>query len=147
VNLAELARPAVGAFALAALAVSATLALRRSVEERVVEVRDLSNTAFESCVRVEPMWRARIGPVAVVGSPNYEAIVARIMPLEPALSQCAFATTRVSIYMHVANHEWSNLTVLGGNAEIAACVRGVIDRLALGIEDDADLMIPVELVR
>jgi hypothetical protein len=123
------ARIAVGALALAALAVSAKPA-------PVVTEPVLVTTSYAS-----------LGAIAVVGTPNYERVVEALAPLEAHLDRCATVTTRVSIYAHVTFHNITELTVLGDDATAANCVRLVVLLRGLPVDDDVDLMIPVELVR
>jgi hypothetical protein len=140
------ARSAVGALALAALAVSATLATRSSAEPAEPEF------VFEPCRDGRPRLpsptsRASIGAIAVVGTPHYEAVVQAVTPLAAQFARCAGATTRVTIYAHVTNRVITQLAVLGDDENASACMHELLGIVGLPIDDDVDLMIPVDLMK
>ena len=131
------ARFAVGAFALAALAVSARRPAPVAPAAIECEARE-TRTAH---------GHARLGVISVVGTPNYEAAVREIEPLATAFGRCARETTRVTIYAHVSNQHITQLDVLGDSDDAALCVQQLVLLMGLPIADEVDVMIPVDLVR
>ena len=134
-NIAEIARPAVSALALAALAVSGTLFTRTEA------------AAPLPVYFAEPLGHVRLGPINVVGSPSYEAIVREVSAIAPELVRCAYATTRVTIYAHVRQRHVAQVTVFGDDAATTSCVEKIVAFMAIAVEEDVDLMIPVDLVK
>jgi hypothetical protein len=129
------ARIAVGALALAALAVSARPTPARVAPAVIERDASFAMTGY-----------ARLGAIAVVGTPSYERAVAAIAPLERQLDRCAAETTRVTIYAHVTHQHITELAVLGDSEDAALCVQQIVGLVGLPIDDDVDVMIPVDLV-
>jgi hypothetical protein len=143
------ARIAVGALALAAMAVSATFATsppKPAPEMIPTDIEDDPERCKEADDDDRAPGYASIGAIAVVGTPNYEAAVREVQPLARQLSRCATETTRVTIYAHVASRHITQLAVLGDSEAAALCVRQLVNLVGLPIADDVDVMIPVDLV-
>ena len=136
------ARIAVGALALAALALSATRATPAEPSEPIAMSCREGRNELPS-----PTSRASIGAVVVVGTPRYEAVVQVVKPLAAQFARCAGATTRVTIYAHVTNRTITQLEVLGDDDNATGCMHELVNILGLPIDDDVDLMIPVDLVK
>jgi hypothetical protein len=130
------ARHAVGAIALAALAVSANLAMRTPAKPVDVSV----------IIETPTLGHVSFGAIAVVGTPSYEAVVRNVLVLESAFARCAFTTTRVTIYSHVFEGQMTEVEVLGEDEQAAACVKAQVSWLGRDIGDEFDVMIPVDLV-
>jgi len=126
------ARYAVSSIGLAALAVSATLVLSRETPvDFVVESHLTYNRAF-------------VRDVTVVGSPDYEIVATRIQALEPALQQCVWTTSRITLYAHLDSGVVTNVTAVGDDAE--RCMTSVMETLTVTSLDEMDVMIPIEVV-
>lgn len=136
---ATTARHAVGACALAALAVSATLVARSRAappppEEIVVELGRV------------PAARARIGELVVVGSPAYEEVAWAVERAHGLFATCGDPYARVAVYAHVAGGRVTEASAEARDPRLATCVTNIVTRLRFPVADELDVMIPIDLV-
>ena len=121
------ARYAVGPLGLAALAVSATLALRPTHHE--APPPEPVGAMINGLIDVSDV---RIGEIVVVGSPDAATIASRIRALD--FSQCRWSG-HIALYVHIRD---------GVVAEDSTCLMAVVARqMYVG---DADVMIPLDFV-
>lgn len=143
--VAESARPAVSAIALAAVAVSAILAMRPSKATPTI-VEDVEHTPH-CCDGSTNTGRVKLGPIHVVGSPSYETIMREVSAIAPELARCASTTTRVTLYAHVTQRHIAQVTAFGDDEAATSCVENLVAFMSFAVDEDVDLMIPIDLVK
>ena len=141
-NLAESsssARHAVGALALAALAVSAAAF--------AAQPEPVTQTVFEldtaDCFS-EP--ETTLGEIVVVGTDQYEPVHEALEQLTMALPRCTKQAMHVTIYAHIEGGEASAIEVQGDDTTVTDCVRRTMMVVRFAIDAPVDVMVPVDLV-
>jgi hypothetical protein len=136
------ARYAVGPLGLAALAVSAAIALRPTHHEAPAPAGVMINDSLDEA----PPFRVRVDEVLVEGSPDADAIAARIRDLD--FSQCGWRSStcgverplRETLYVHIRD----GAVITDGDYEVT-CLMAVVESGAY--VGDADVMLSLELER
>jgi len=144
------ARYAVSLFGLAALAVSATvgyLAMTRTITEERLTTSIVVTCTTGSNPEPSP-YDAKLGEIAVVGTPEYDRVVEEIRVYTPTFANCAaYGTGRVTIYAHIVGGEVRDVTALGSNEQVGRCVTDSVQYVAFPGGEAYDVMIPVELLQ
>ena len=141
-NIAEKtssARHAVGALALAALAVSAA-AMTRQTEPEVQTVFELDTA---DCF-AHPV--TTLGEVVVVGTDQDEPVRNALEQLTWRLPSCARQAMHVTIYAHLEGGAASAIEVQGDDDVVTECVRRTVRALRFAVDAPVDVMVPVDLV-
>jgi hypothetical protein len=132
------ARHAVSSLGLAALAVSATVLTGFASLEDDLE---LEVSTLEA-----PAWTASIRNLTVVGSPDADEVARAVAPLATALAYCTSSGARVTIYAHFSGGVVTEVDAYGTDTGGNQCAMHAIDKLAVPVLDELDVMIPIDFV-
>ncbi len=143
------ARHAVGAAALAALAVSAILgsaAITRTPKDTSYLI-DIGEAERGELVCGDACGvRVALGRIAVVGTPDYDRVVERVGSYHDAIASCftLSLTGRITAYAHVVGGVVDQVSVLGDHSMVGTCVAHVVGTMHFDVDDPMDLMIPID---
>jgi len=148
------ARPAAGAIALAVLAVSANaLGVRGKAPEAPI-VREMEITLEPRIFHYpnerrdrSPTRAAKLGTLTVVGTAVYDEVARPLAATESIFAECAYSTTRVTVYAHFSGGRVTESTALGLDETSAECARKLVDGMEFSVGEEMDLMIPIDLVK
>jgi hypothetical protein len=130
------ARHAVSSIGLAALAVSAGIAMKPSASMQrapivVAQEIDLS----------EPPRPTLFGEIIVVGTAQHERVVDEIHAHEPAFSRC-YLGARVVLFAHVVDGVVKTVDDNSSDSELS-CEALVLSMIAFRVEGTFDVMVPL----
>ena len=136
---ASSARSAVGAIALAALAVSAMAFTTEPEPEYFVANDEFALDCFHDPATT-------IGDIVVVGTDEYEQVVAALEDVTTELSHCTTQAMRITVYAHLEAGVASAIEVQGDDVPTTDCVRDLFARSRFAVDTPVDVMVPVDLV-